>query len=65
MNKLYPKNTVFINDIGSYYQVVKKNYKQAEKYYAKTLKISPDDYAARTNMRIIESLKSRSARPSK
>lgn len=54
MSKLYPKNPVFIDNIGSYWQVAKGNDKQALKYYKKALKIEPDDYAANRNIQIIE-----------
>ena len=54
MNKLYPKNPVFIDNIGSWWQVVKGNDKQAVKYYKKALKLDPDDYAAKRNLQIIE-----------
>ena len=45
----YPKNTDFLNNVGSYYLVVKKDYKTAMKYYGKTLKLDPDNYAAIKN----------------
>lgn len=41
MNEYYPKNADFIGNIGSYYMVVKKDYKTALKYYDKALKILP------------------------
>ena len=65
MSRLYPKNTVFINDIGSYYQVVRKNNKQALKYYNKTLKIEPDNYAAKRNIKLIQSSQSQKGQSSK
>lgn len=65
MSKLYPKNTVFINDIGSYYQVARKNDRQALKFYRKALKIDPDDYAANRNILIIQSSQSKKGRSSK
>ncbi len=65
MNKLYPKVPVFINNLGSYYQAYEKNYRKAQQYYKKTLKIEPDNYAATTNMRIIRSLQSRKDQSSK
>lgn len=65
MNKLYPDNTVFINNIGSYWQVAAKNDKKALKYYRKVLKMSPDDYAANYNVRIIQSSQSKKGRSSK
>lgn len=45
----YPKNTDFLNNIGSYYLVAQKDYKTAMKYYGKTLKLDPDNYAAIKN----------------
>ena len=54
MNKLYPKNPAFIDNIGSYWQVAMGNDKQAIKYYKKALKLDPDDYAAQRNLQIIE-----------
>ncbi len=65
MNKLYPDNTVFINNIGSYWQVAEGNSKKALRYYRKALKIDPEDYVANTNVRIIQSLQSRKGRSSK
>ena len=57
MNKLYPKNPVFIDNIGSYWQVAMGNDKQAVKYYKKALKLDPDDYAAKRNLQILEKKK--------
>ena len=54
MNKLYPKNPAFLDNIGSYWQVARNNDKQAVKYYKKALKLDPDDYAATRNLQIIE-----------
>lgn len=53
MNKLYPKDPVFLNNIGSYWQIAQNNSRKALSYYKKVLKIAPDDYAANTNIRII------------
>ena len=65
MGKLYPDNTVFIDNIGSYWQVARKNDKQAMKYYKKALKKNPDDYAATKNIKIIQSSQSKKGRSSK
>ncbi len=54
MLKINPKSTVFLNDIGAYWQVAKRNDKTAAKFYRKTLKIDPEDSAAKTNLAIIE-----------
>ena len=54
MNKLFPKNPVFLDNIGSYWQVAMGNDKQAAKFYKKALKLDPEDFAARRNLQIIE-----------
>ena len=54
MNKLYPKNPVFLDNIGSWWRSAKGDDKQAAKYYQKALKLDPNDYAATQNLRIIE-----------
>ena len=54
MSKLYPKNPVFLDNIGSYWQVAKGDDKQAAKYYKRALKLEPDDFAANRNLQIIE-----------
>lgn len=54
MNKLYPKNTAFIDNIGSYWLVHEKNYKKAISFYKKALKLDPEDVAALRNMRLAE-----------
>jgi tetratricopeptide (TPR) repeat protein len=58
MNKLYPKNPVFLDNIGSYWQVARGNDKQAEKFYKKALKLDPGDYAATRNLQLIAKKKS-------
>lgn len=65
MLKQDPNNTIFINNLGSYYQVVKKNNRQATKYYNKTLKIDPDDYAAKRNLRLMQTSQSKKGQSSK
>lgn len=62
MNKLFPKNPVFLDNLGSYELVVKGNDKQAAKYYKKALKLDPDDYAATSNLQIIERKKAQAKR---
>lgn len=54
MNKLYPKNASFVGNIGSYWFVGKSNYKKAQSFYKKALKLNPDDAAAKRNMKILE-----------
>ena len=54
MNKLFPQNPAFLDNIGSFWQVAKGNDKQAAKYYKKALKLDPGDYAATRNLQIIE-----------
>lgn len=54
MSKLYPKETVFINNLGSYWLVAKDNPRKSSSYYKKVLKLDPDDYAAGTNLKLIE-----------
>lgn len=53
MCKYQPRNTVFINNLGSYYSLAKKNDKTALKYYKKSLKVNPDDEIAAKNIEII------------
>ena len=62
MNKLFPKNPAFLDNLGSYQLVVKENEKQAEKFYKKALKLDPEDYAAKTNLQIIERKKAQAKR---
>ena len=49
MNKEFPKNTEFINNLGSYWLACQENPRKALKWYEKVLKITPDDYAAARN----------------
>ncbi len=65
MNRIFPDDTVFINNMGAYWQVAGKNNRKAAKYYKKSLKLDPEDYVATTNMRIIQSSQSRKGRSSK
>lgn len=65
LTKVFPKNAVFYSNIGSYWQAVKKNNKQALKFYNKALKIDPDNYAAKRNIQIIQSSQSKKGQPSK
>ena len=47
------KDADFLNNLGSYYLVYKKDYKTAQKYYAKTLKTDPENYGAIKNSVIL------------
>ena len=49
----HPKDVDFLNNLGSYYLACKKDYKTAQKYYAKTLKLDPDNYGAVKNCVIL------------
>lgn len=42
----YPKNTMFLNNMGSYYLVALKDEKEASKYYNMVLKLKKDDITA-------------------
>lgn len=57
MLRYEPKDTGFIDNIGAYWQIYKKDYKKATKFYKKALKINPQDYPALTNLRIINKIK--------
>lgn len=54
MLKLNPKSTLFLNNMGVYWQVAKRDDKKAAKYYKKVLKLNPGDESAAANMKIIE-----------
>ena len=49
MNKLNPKSTLFLSNLGTYWLVAKNDSKKALNYYNKVLKINPKDYAAIKN----------------
>lgn len=49
----YPKNTLFLDNLGSYYLVCERDNKTALKYYNKVLKIKPDDITAIKNVVIL------------
>jgi tetratricopeptide (TPR) repeat protein len=49
MAGIYPDNTGFQNNIGTYSMVVKQDYKAAVKCYDKVLKKHPEDYTAIRN----------------
>lgn len=53
MHKIYPKDTGFINNLGSYWLAYKKNNKKALSWYNKSLKIDPNDYVAAKNCVIL------------
>lgn len=54
MLKANPKNIMFLNNIGAYWQVAKRDDKKAAKYYKKVLKLSPGDETATANLAVIE-----------
>ncbi len=53
MLKLYPKDTDFMSNMGSYWLVCKKNNRKALEWYNKVLKINPKDYTAAKNCVIL------------
>ena len=53
MMRAEPKDTGFIDNVGAYWQVAKKDNKMASKFYKKALKLDPNDYAASQNMKFI------------
>lgn len=59
MLKINPKNTLFLNNLGAYWQVARHDDKKAAKYYRKVLKLNPGDESATANMKIIEKNKSK------
>lgn len=48
-----PNNPAFINNMGTYYLIVKEDFKTALKYYNKVLKSHPEDYTAIKNCVIL------------
>lgn len=52
--KYRPKNVNFLNNVGTYYLVCRKDLKNAQKYYSKVLKLAPDDETALANMKVLE-----------
>ena len=53
MLKLYPKDSNYMNNLGSYWMVYRKNNKKALSWYKKALKVNPKDYSAAKNCVIL------------
>lgn len=53
MLKYQSSSLLFLDNLGSYYLVVQKNYSKAKKYYSKALKLDPNDKTAQKNMEIL------------
>ena len=49
MLKYHPSSTLALTNLGTYYQVARKDSKTALKYYNKVLKMEPDNYTAIKN----------------
>lgn len=49
----YPKTTVFMSNLGTYWLVAQNNNKMALKWYNKVLKLDPQDYSAAKNCVIL------------
>ena len=54
MLKINPKSALFLNNLGAYWQVARRDDKKAAKYYKKVLKLNPSDETAKANLAIIE-----------
>lgn len=54
MLKDNPRSVLFLNNLGAYWQVARRDDKKAAKYYKKVLKLAPGDETAAANMKIIE-----------
>ena len=54
MLKENPRSTLFLGNMGVYWQVAKRDDKKASKYYKKILKLDPEDATAKTNLAVIE-----------
>lgn len=54
LNKLYPKASNYLDNIGSYWLVGRGNDRKAAGFYKKALKLNPDDAVAKQNLRLIE-----------
>ena len=50
--KLFPDNSLFAANLGSYWLVAKQNYKKAISWYEKALKLNPEDAVAAANLRV-------------
>lgn len=65
MNKLYPKEIIFINNQGAYWQAAKKDNKKALRFYKRALRLDPEDFVATSNIRLIESSQSKKGQSSR
>lgn len=54
MLKFEKNNTMFIDNVGTYWLVARNKPKTAKKFYQKALKLDPDDQVAKTNLEIIQ-----------
>ena len=59
MHHARPKDPGFLDNMGAYWQVVRKNPRKASAFYKKDLKLDPDDYAAKKNLQIIDKTKAK------
>ena len=48
-----PKDPVFLDNLGSYWLIARKDNKTALSYYKKVLKVAPDDYTALKNINLM------------
>lgn len=54
LNRMWPKEAVFLNNLGSYWLVAKGKDKKAASYYKKALKLDPESDVAKMNLQLIE-----------
>lgn len=57
--KMYPGESNYLDNIGSYWLVARGNDKKAMKFYKKALKLNPDDEIAKANIKVIERRKAK------
>ncbi|MBP5488917.1 MAG: hypothetical protein J6X77_05060 [Bacteroidales bacterium] len=57
LSKMFPKDSNYLDNIGSYWLVAKGKDSKAAGYYKKALKLNPSDEVAKANLKLIEKRK--------